>query len=284
VYCGQARFSRWGFAAPRPYDYPGKNLIVSRQAHLMEGEPMSDLTTSFRPSTGQENISREWPQVREELRAFSPAALAILERMVERYPELRPCVPELARAFETIARAFAAGGTFFICGNGGSQSDALHIAGELDKSFRHARPLSAEQRAAFEGLPGGAELAGHLQRGLPTIPLGSNPALTSAIANDNPLPHMIFAQELYSLARSGDVLLGISTSGGAQNVRYAASVARALGLPVISLTGPGGGELACQADIAIRAPGSNTAEIQGWHIQLYHALCEMLETHAFDER
>lgn len=245
---------------------------------------MSESSPLPRSSIGPVNLSRDWPQVREELGRFSPGAQAILERLVERYPELRPCAPDLAQAFETIARAFEAGKTFFICGNGGSQSDALHIAGELDKSFKHARPLSPEQQRVFEGLPGGADLAYHLQRGLATIPLGANPALTSAIANDNPLAHILFAQELYALAHNGDVLLGISTSGGAQNVRYAASVAHALGLPVISLTGPGGGELAQQADIAIRAPGSSTAEIQGWHIQLYHALCEMIEIHAFDER
>lgn len=244
---------------------------------------MAASASSAQPETGPEHNSREWAPVREALRAFSPGALAILERYLEHSRELRPCAPELARAFETLARAFAAGHTFFICGNGGSQADALHIAGELDKSFRHPRPLSTEQRRAFEGLPGGAELAAHLQRGLATIPLGANPALSSAIANDNPLPHIVFAQELYALARGGDVLLGISTSGGAHNVRYAASVAHALGLAVISLTGPGGGELARQADIAIRSPGSHTAEIQGWHIQLYHALCEMLEMHAFEE-
>ena len=241
---------------------------------------MSDPVSS-QPAIGPEQIKRDWPQVREALGGFSPDALMILERLVERYPELRPCAPELARAFESIARAFTAGHTFFICGNGGSQSDALHIAGELDKSFRHPRLLNDEQRRAFDGLPDGEVLAEHLQRGLPTVPLGANPALTSAIANDNPLAHIGFAQELYSLARPGDVLLGISTSGGAQNVRYAASTARALRMPVISLTGPVGGELARQADIAIRAPGATTAEIQGWHIQLYHALCEMLETHAF---
>ena len=226
---------------------------------------------------------RDWKQVKDELTSFSPDALTVLQRMVDRFPELRPCAPDLAHAFETIARCFEGGGTFFVCGNGGSQSDALHIAGELDKSFKHHRHLSPEQQKAFEGLPGGTELADHLQQGLPTIPLGSNPALTSAIANDNPLPHILFAQELYALGRKGNVLLGISTSGGAQNVRYAAAAAHALGMPVISLTGPDGGPLADQADIAIRAPGSTTAEVQGWHIQLYHALCDMLEVHAFGE-
>ncbi len=213
--------------------------------------------------------------------SFAPRAQAVLAQLVERHPELRPCADDLARAFTTLARAFEAGQTFYICGNGGSQADALHIAGELDKGFTLARPLSAAQKRVFDGLPGGAELAAHLQCGLPTVPLGTNPALTSAVANDSPLAHVALAQELYALARRGDVLLGISTSGGAQNVRYAASVAHALGLSVVSLTGPGGGELAKQADIAIRAPGRSTAEIQGWHVQLYHALCEMLEVHAF---
>jgi D-sedoheptulose 7-phosphate isomerase len=131
--------------------------------------------------------------------------------------------------------------------------------------------------------PDGTELARHLQQGLRCIPLGTNPALTSAIANDNPLRDIAYAQEIYALGRPGDVLLGISTSGGAQNVRYAASTAHALEMTVISLTGPGGGVLAAQADIAIRAPGRDTPEIQGWHIQLYHGLCEMLEAGEFGE-
>ncbi|RPJ43894.1 MAG: SIS domain-containing protein [Chloroflexi bacterium] len=90
-----------------------------------------------------------------------------------------------------------------------------------------------------------------------------------------------FAQELYALARPGDVLMGISTSGNAQNVRYAASVAHALQMTVLSLTGPEGGPLADLADIAVRAPGTDTPAIQGWHIQLYHTLCDMLEAAAF---
>ena len=224
---------------------------------------------------------RDWNQAVEALSAFSPAALPVLERMVARFEELRPCAADLTRAFEATARSFAAGGTLFVCGNGGSQSDALHIAGELDKSFKLPRPLSAAQKSAFAGVPNGEELAAHLQRGLPTVPLGANPALASAVANDNPLPHLIFAQELYALGRKGDALLGISTSGKAQNVRNAFSVARALGIATISLTGPQGGPLAAQAEIAICAPGGDTAEIQGWHIQLYHCLCDMLEVHAF---
>lgn len=113
--------------------------------------------------------------------------------------------------------------------------------------------------------------------------LGNNPSLASAIANDYKLANAGLAQELYSLARPGDAFLAISTSGNAQNVLYAASLARVFGLPVIALTGEKGGQLAQLADVAIHAPASHTDEIQNWHIQIYHTLCEMLETHFFLE-
>jgi len=83
------------------------------------------------------------------------------------------------------------------------------------------------------------------------------------------------------LARPGDVLLGISTSGEAQNVLYAATTAKALGLTVLALTGERDSRLAELADVAIRAPATATAEVQTWHSHLYHLLCEMLEREAF---
>ena len=210
-----------------------------------------------------------------------PAAASILRTTLERFPDLAASAPDLARAFETLMRCFNTGGVLYICGNGGSMADALHIAGELDKSFRHPRPPDEAQRRRLLAQPDGAALAGHLQRGLRTVPLGANPALTSAIANDNPLRNIAFAQELFALGKPGDVLMAISTSGKAENVRYAASTAHALEMTVIALTGPEGEPLASRADIALRAPGRDTPEIQGWHIQLYHALCDMLEAAAF---
>ncbi len=217
----------------------------------------------------------------ERVTLSHPLAAPVLSEMISRYPELHGCVPELVRSFEALMRSFNTGGTLYLCGNGGSMADALHIAGELDKSFRLERKLSKAQCRRLQAQPGGAELAENLQQGLRAVTLGLNSALASAIANDNPLPHIGYAQELFSLGRPGDVLLGISTSGKAQNVRYAASTAHALEMTVISLTGPQGGPLAEQADIAIRAPGKDTPEIQGWHIQLYHTLCDMLEAAAF---
>ncbi|MFW9821052.1 MAG: SIS domain-containing protein [Candidatus Thorarchaeota archaeon] len=80
-----------------------------------------------------------------------------------------------------------------------------------------------------------------------------------------------------AVARPGDVLLGISTSGNARNVCYAAQVARALDVAVIGLTGQGGGKLASIAHVAIRAPATETDRIQEYHQPLYHCLCKMLE-------
>jgi phosphoheptose isomerase len=211
-----------------------------------------------------------------------PPAAHILRTLLDRYTELAPCEADLVNAFEALMRCFRTGGTLYICGNGGSMADALHIAAELDKSFRHPRPLSEEQRRRLLAQPDGEALANHLQQGLRSVPLGANPALMSAIANDNPMSNISFAQELYALGRPGDVLLGISTSGLAENVRFAASAAHALEMTVIALTGPDGGPLARQADIALRAPGLDTPDVQGWHIQLYHGLCEMLEAAAFE--
>lgn len=248
------------------------NLHHKVLAHLQGIDLSPAASHGAAPADPLEYIARNYP----------PAA-PILREMTEQYPELRDCVADLARAFEAILRSLRTSGTLFLCGNGGSMADALHIAGELDKSFRLPRKLTAEQRKPLLAQPEGAELAEHLQRGLRAVPLGANPALSSAISNDNPLPHIGYAQELYALGRPGDVLLGISTSGKAQNVRYAAAAARALEMTVISLTGPHGHPLVEQADIAIRAPGKDTPTIQGWHIQLYHVLCDMLEATSFSD-
>ena len=111
--------------------------------------------------------------------------------------------------------------------------------------------------------------------------LGANLSLSTAIANDIPLAHVGLAQELYASARPGDVFLGISTSGNAQNVLYAATTARALGLSVIALSGEHGGKLSGQSDVAIKAPAADTATVQVLHVQIYHILCEMLEAQFF---
>jgi D-sedoheptulose 7-phosphate isomerase len=212
-----------------------------------------------------------------ELARSAPRAARVLAATLQAYPHLAVTAEALARAFHVLRTCFARGGTLFIAGNGGSMADALHISGELDKAYKRSRPIPAVQRRRLAAQPDGDILIRHLQPGLRTITLGINPTLSSAVDNDFILPHAGYAQEFYALAHAGDVFLGISTSGNAQNVAYTASVAAALGCTVIALTGADGGRLARQADVALRAPAKTTAEIQDLHILLYHALCEMLE-------
>lgn len=214
----------------------------------------------------------------------SSAASGVLQGLLERHPELGEVAGELVRAYLAIARSQERGGMLFLCGNGGSLADALHISGELCKSYAHPRPLPEVHRARLARERNGEVLAANLERGLRVVVLGLNTALATAVNNDFAARDLGFAQELYALARPGDVLLAISTSGKAVNVGNAVSVARALDLTTIGLTGPTGGPLAAQVDVAIRAPGARTDRIQEAHILLYHALCEMLEVDLFSGR
>jgi D-sedoheptulose 7-phosphate isomerase len=124
----------------------------------------------------------------------------------------------------------------------------------------------------------GKELADKLQKGLPCIALCDHQGLNTAFANDVDNGGILtFAQQVNVYGKEGDVLLGISTSGNSKNVMYAAVTAKAKGLKVIGLTGAKGGELAKIADVAIKAPSTETFMIQEYHLPIYHCLCLMLE-------
>jgi len=214
--------------------------------------------------------------------ALSPTLRAPVEAMIVRHPPLAEAAPALIDAYHAIAGAQAADGCLYLCGNGGSMADAVHISAEMLKSYTLPRPLGDALRARLAVAGSDGEVLGDaLERGLRATVLGLNHSLSSALENDVALHAVGYAQELLVMARPGDVLLGISTSGNARNVCYAALVARALGLTVISLTGAGGGRLASLADIPIRAPGTQTDRAQELHIHLYHCLCEMLEIRFF---
>ena len=151
------------------------------------------------------------------------------------------------------------------------------------KGFLLRRPLPEGERAALEILGAeGAHLAAGLQRGLPTLVLSGLPGLTTAFSNDVN-PEMAFAQQAYAYARPGDVLMGLSTSGNAKNVIYAAVAARARGALVIGLTGTGGGALKRHTDILLTVPERETYRVQELHLPLYHALCAMLEAEMYGE-
>ncbi len=183
--------------------------------------------------------------------------------------------------FDALVQGFTAHRRLLLCGNGGSCADAMHIAGELMKSFKIPRPLSDAEKSRFEQSDSAEILTVHLERGLPCIALGLNHSLFTAIQNDKTAAALQYAQELSVLGERGDMLMGISTSGTAQNVLYAVSTARALGMKTFALTGLAGGKLAQLADIAIKAPETSTESVQELHIIIYHTLCAMLEARFF---
>jgi D-sedoheptulose 7-phosphate isomerase len=205
------------------------------------------------------------------------AAAGILDGFFAENTRFRESRADFDKLFRVLVGSFRRGGTLFLCGSGGSYADTLHIAGELMKRFESRRPIPDGHRDALLEDPDGRALADTLESGLRAIALGSNAALASAILNDQKVPDLHFAQELYVLGRKGDVVMGISTSGNSRGVIRAFAVARILGIRTVGLTGPGGGEVAKQAEAVIRAPGDSVYEVQQSHLALYHTLCRAVE-------
>jgi D-sedoheptulose 7-phosphate isomerase len=206
----------------------------------------------------------------------------ILLEMLNRYSQLAPLKEPIAKAAETLIKTFVNGGKVLVCGNGGSCSDADHIVGELMKSFEGRRPLSKPLQEKLKQLSPetGAMLAEKLQQGLPAISLTVHSALITAIANDIS-GEVIYAQQVVGFGNTGDVLIGISTSGNSQNVIDAMIVAKAKGLTTIGMTGETGGKMKEWSDILLNVPERRTAYVQELHLPVYHALCMMVEKEIF---
>ena len=194
--------------------------------------------------------------------ALSPA-LAVEERF-----------SEIARMFENAAKsafpaavaeaarllsdAYERNGKLLVFGNGGSASDAQHLAGELVVRFQKNR------------------------RALGAIALCCDAAVLTACSNDFAY-HEVFARQVEALARPGDVALGITTSGTSPNVLKGLAMARSLGVKTILLTGQKPLANASDYDLVLAAPGANTARVQELHLAAYHMICELIETRLFSE-
>ena len=205
-----------------------------------------------------------------------------LEELVERYPVLDAVKDDVRKAYELLEACYEQGGKLLIAGNGGSCADAEHIVGELMKGFVKRREVSDSFAECLRNADEvrGAELAKKLQGGLPAIALTGHAGLSTAYLNDVD-GDLIFAQQTYGYGRPGDVLIGISTSGNAKNVMYAMTVAKALDMKTIGLTGKDGGALKREADVSVVVPETETFKIQELHLPVYHALCLMLEERFF---
>lgn len=208
-----------------------------------------------------------------------------IDLLITRYPKLGCIKQEIIDSYLIMEECYENNGKLLIAGNGGSAADSEHIAGELMKRFKTPRPVSDEFAEKLKAVDTerGAALAKNLECGLMAIPLVAHEALSTAYINDvDGLG--VFAQQLFGFGRPGDVFIGISTSGNSKNVMNATVVARALGIKVIGLTGANGGELANVADVAVKAPETETYMIQELHLPIYHCWCLMLEDKFFNKR
>lgn len=148
--------------------------------------------------------------------------------------------------------AIEGGGKILLFGNGGSAADAQHLATELTVRYKTDRaPIAA-------------------------IALTTDTSALTAIGNDFGFEDL-FARQIQALGRSGDLAIGISTSGRSRNVVLALEVARAKGLVPAALTGGDGGHLNGLADPMLVVPSDTTARIQEMHITLGQMLCGALE-------
>lgn len=150
------------------------------------------------------------------------------------------------------ATALLAGHPLFTCGNGGSATDALHLAEELVGRYRDDR------------------------RPLPAVCLNADPTALTCIANDYGF-EQIFARPLAALARPGAILVCFSTSGNSPNIIRALETARACGVISVALLGKSGGTARTLADHALIVPSENSARIQEAHTLILHAICEELD-------
>jgi D-sedoheptulose 7-phosphate isomerase len=167
-------------------------------------------------------------------------------------------VSVVARVADLLVEAFQRGNKVLLFGNGGSAGDAQHIAAEFVGRFAFDRPA------------------------LPALALNVNTSCITAIGNDYGFD-LVFSRQLEALARSGDVAVGISTSGQSPNIIRAMSTARKMGLHTVGLTGSGGRGLKDAVEHCICVPSTETPRIQECHILIGHVISELVEQTIFHE-
>lgn len=174
------------------------------------------------------------------------------EKVLHQFLQNENTIQAIEKAAMCMGEAIIQERKIMSCGNGGSHCDAMHFAEELTGRYRESR------------------------RPLPAIAI-SDPSHISCVSNDYGYD-FIFSKYVEALGMSGDVLLGISTSGNSANVINAVKTAKEKGLQVITLTGKDGGKLAGLSDIEIRVPHHGYADrIQEIHIKVIHILILLIE-------
>ena len=158
----------------------------------------------------------------------------------------------------TIAERLREGGKILLFGNGGSAADAQHMAAEFVGRFIPDRPA------------------------LPAMSLSTDTSILTALGNDYGYDQ-IFSRQIEAHGRSGDVAIGISTSGNSANILAGIGAARHAGLYTVGFTGEGGGKMTGQVDVLFSVPSTITPRIQETHILLGHSLCELIDRNLFPD-
>lgn len=167
-----------------------------------------------------------------------------------------PALDQVDRAVDVLVDALARNKPVLVFGNGGSASDAMHIAGELVGRFLKER------------------------KALNCLCLSANPAVLTAWANDYSY-ETVFSRQVEAHAAPGGVVFGLSTSGNSPNVITALAQGRSMGMTAIGMVGEGGGKAAAACDILIDVPSRSTPIIQQLHICIYHYICAEVERRLF---
>ncbi|MEZ4699380.1 MAG: SIS domain-containing protein [Rhodothermales bacterium] len=184
--------------------------------------------------------------------ATSPAFLSALDehrRVMERLADQAAFIERIGR---DVAERVGRGGRVFWMGNGGSAAQSLHFAAELVGRFKR-------ERAA-----------------LPSLAFSADPSVVTAIGNDYGFDQL-FARQVRAWCRTGDVLIGLSTSGRSPNILAAFEEAASRNVYTVGMTGRTGGDLIDCVDACLMIPSDDTARIQEAHLLVGHYWCDVVE-------
>jgi D-sedoheptulose 7-phosphate isomerase len=162
----------------------------------------------------------------------------------------------IANCVDVITQAFKAGNKVLFCGNGGSAADAQHLAAEFSGRFYYDR------------------------KALPAEALHCNTSYLTAVGNDYSYD-VVYARLLEGIGNTGDVLVGLSTSGNSKNIIKAFEVAKAKNITTIGFTGETGGGMKALSDYLLNVPSTDTPRIQESHILIGHIICQLVEENIF---
>lgn len=190
----------------------------------------------------------------------SPDSFSLLQKQIQQSIEehtlvinsLTNYLAEIEKLANLVVNTLKGGNKILLMGNGGSAADAQHIAAELVGRFSKER------------------------RGLPAISLTTDTSILTSVGNDYSYEN-VFSRQVEALANSGDLVIGISTSGNSKNVLQALMTAKGLGCQTAALLGKDGGKIKNVVSLAMVVPSENTARIQEVHILIGHIVCEIVD-------